>query len=118
MRFNRPQFTRTRFIQWCFTLFAVALVGRAAYVQLLHGAEWRAKARRLHESGTPVQAPRGMILDATGALLVESREQVRIEVAPREVAGLPTLSPRPDTTKKVKQKERLTEKVKSIAKKR
>ncbi|NBW64462.1 hypothetical protein EBR44_01630, partial [bacterium] len=72
--------SRTGFIHGCFTAFAVALVGRAAYVQLLHGAEWRAKARRLHESGTPVQAPRGMILDATGSLLVESREQVRLEV--------------------------------------
>jgi cell division protein FtsI (penicillin-binding protein 3) len=118
MRFTLQRFTRTSFIQWGFTLFAVALVARAAYVQLLHGAEWRAKARRLHESGTPVQAPRGMILDATGALLVESREQVRIEVAPREVAGLPKLSTRPDTTKKVKQTQRLTEKVKTVAKKR
>ena len=82
---------RTRVIHGCFALFAAALVGRAGYVQLLHGAEWRAKARRLHEAGAPVQAPRGMILDATGALLVESREQVRLEVAPREVAGLPKI---------------------------
>ena len=109
---------RTRVIHGCFALFAAALVGRAGYVQLLHGAEWRAKARRLHEAGAPVQAPRGMILDATGALLVESREQVRLEVAPREVAGLPKLGAVSDTVKKGKKKESLSDKVKSVARKR
>lgn len=109
--------SRTGLVHGGFVLFASVLVGRAAYVQLLHGSEWRARARRLHEAGAPVQAPRGMILDATGTLLVESRELVRLEVAPREIAGLPKLGTPRDTTRK-KKSESVTEKVKSVARKR
>lgn len=111
--------SRTTLMHGGFLLFAGVLVGRAAFVQLVHGAEWRAKARRNHEAGAPVQAPRGMILDATGTLLVESREQVRLEVAPREIAGLPKLGTPPDTSKKAKKKdESLTDKVKSVGRKK
>jgi cell division protein FtsI (penicillin-binding protein 3) len=70
-----------------FLLFAVVLAGRAAQVQLFQTAAWRAKARQQQLSASPLPAPRGMILDESGAMLVESRQLVRLNVAPREVAG-------------------------------
>ena len=70
-----------------FLLFAVVLAGRAAQVQLFQTAAWRAKARQQQLSASPLPAPRGMILDESGAMLVESRQLVRLNVAPREVAS-------------------------------
>ena len=66
-------------------LFALALVGRAAWVQLWEGRAWAARAVRQHFSDAPVPAPRGDILDATGEPLAASREMLRLAVAPREV---------------------------------
>jgi cell division protein FtsI (penicillin-binding protein 3) len=65
--------------------FAVALVGRAAWVQLWQGNAWAARAERQHFTDAPVPAPRGDVLDATGERLAESREMLRLAVAPREV---------------------------------
>jgi cell division protein FtsI (penicillin-binding protein 3) len=65
--------------------FAVAIVGRAAQVQLWQGAQWRARAERQHMAAANVPAPRGVILDASGIPVAESRERVRLSVAPREV---------------------------------
>ena len=65
--------------------FAVALVGRAAWVQLWQGNAWAARAERQHFTDAPVPAPRGDVLDASGERLAESREMLRLAVAPREV---------------------------------
>lgn len=65
--------------------FAVALVGRAAWVQLWQGNAWAARAERQHFTDAPVPAPRGDVLDATGERLAESREMLRLAVAPREL---------------------------------
>jgi cell division protein FtsI (penicillin-binding protein 3) len=65
--------------------FALALVGRAAWVQLWQGNAWAARAERQHFTDAAVPAPRGDVLDATGQRLAESREMVRLAVAPREV---------------------------------
>ena len=65
--------------------FAVALLGRAAWVQLWQGNAWAARAERQHFTDAPVPAPRGDVLDATGERLAESREMLRLAVAPREV---------------------------------
>ena len=66
-------------------LFAVALVARAAQVQLLEGDEWAARAERQHFVSTSRPAMRGAIVDATGNVLVETRELRRISIAPREL---------------------------------
>lgn len=66
-------------------LFALALVGRAAKVQLLDSDRWRSRARYQQVAASPLPAPRGMIRDASGDVLVESREMVRLRVAPREL---------------------------------
>jgi cell division protein FtsI (penicillin-binding protein 3) len=72
-------------------LFAVALLGRAAWVQLWMGDAWAARAVRQHFTDAPVPAPRGDILDASGEPLAESREMVRLAVAPRDVRQPGTL---------------------------
>ena len=72
-------------------LFALALLGRAAWVQLWEGQAWAARAVRQHFTDAPVPAPRGDILDATGEPLAESREMLRLAVAPREVRQPGTL---------------------------
>ncbi len=65
--------------------FAVALIGRAAWVQLWQGNAWAARAERQHFTDAPVPAPRGDVIDATGEPLAESREMLRLAVAPREL---------------------------------
>lgn len=76
---------RPRLIHAALALFAVAVVGRAAKVQLLDAERWRARALDQQVAAAPLPAPRGAILDAGGQVLVESREMVRLRVAPREV---------------------------------
>lgn len=66
-------------------LFAAALVARAAKVQIIEGDEWAERAKRQHFQTSPLNAPRGEILDASGDVLVESREVARVAIAPPEV---------------------------------
>ena len=66
-------------------LFALALVAKAGYEQLVRHDYWKAIALRQHFASSDLPAPRGQILDAGGNTLVESREMVRISVAPRQV---------------------------------
>jgi cell division protein FtsI (penicillin-binding protein 3) len=66
-------------------LFALALVARAAKVQVFEGKDWVARATRQHFFAGSQSAPRGEILDASGNMLVESREMTRVAVALPEV---------------------------------
>jgi cell division protein FtsI (penicillin-binding protein 3) len=66
-------------------LFALALVVRAGKVQVIDGKRWSERAKRQHFATTSMSAPRGDILDANGAPLVESREMVRVAVSLPEV---------------------------------
>lgn len=66
-------------------LFAIAILVKAAAVQLVHGKDWRERAERQQTSDRVVPAPRGEILDATHRVLAESHDMVRLEIAPREV---------------------------------
>lgn len=79
--------SRVGLVHAAFALFGVVLVGRAAQVQLFQTSIWRTKARNQQMAASPLPAPRGMIVDESGAMLVESRQLVRLNVAPREVAG-------------------------------
>ena len=72
-------------------LLALAVLGKAAHVQLIQGRAWSNLARRQHFSAREVPAPRGRILDASGRTLATSREVVRLEVAPREARDLRAL---------------------------
>ncbi|HEY7393413.1 MAG TPA: penicillin-binding transpeptidase domain-containing protein [Gemmatimonadaceae bacterium] len=66
-------------------IFAVAILVRAARVQLVQGGTWRVRAERQQTREHEVPAPRGEILDATHRVLAQSRETVRLEITPREV---------------------------------
>lgn len=66
-------------------LFAIALVARAAQVQLVEYDQWAARAERQHFVSASRPATRGAILDAAGNVLVETRELRRISIAPREL---------------------------------
>ena len=68
-----------------FVLFALALVARAAKVQVVEGKEWVSRGKRQHYVASAAAAPRGEILDASGNTLVESRELTRVAVALPEV---------------------------------
>lgn len=66
-------------------IFALALIAKAGYEQLFRSDYWSKIGQRQHYVSSGLPAPRGQILDATGRPLVESREMVRISVAPRQV---------------------------------
>lgn len=83
MRFPRP--SRAGVVHAALLLFAVALVARAAQVQLLEHDKWAARAERQHFVSASRPATRGAILDAAGNVLVETRELRRLSIAPREL---------------------------------
>lgn len=66
-------------------LFALVLLGKSAHVQLFQQGRWEARATRQQVQERTLPAPRGDILDATGAVLAQSRAVVRLAVAPHEV---------------------------------
>ena len=66
-------------------LLALAVIGKAAKVQLLQGRAWSASAIRQQSTESVIPAPRGDILDAAGEMLAQSRETVKLDVAPVEV---------------------------------
>jgi len=77
--------TRVAVIHAFFVLFAIALVARAAKVQVVEGKQWVARGKRQHFFASALSAPRGQILDASGNTLVESREMTRVALALPEV---------------------------------
>jgi cell division protein FtsI (penicillin-binding protein 3) len=66
-------------------LFAMAILARAVQLQVVEHDTWLRVADRQHVDQQTVTPLRGAILDATGTVLVESREQVKLSIAPREV---------------------------------
>jgi cell division protein FtsI (penicillin-binding protein 3) len=72
-------------------LFSVALLVKAAHVQLWQRGRWTARAVRQQVAERVIPAPRGEIVDAAGEVLARSRDVLRLEVAPREVRDRATL---------------------------
>lgn len=83
--------SRVGAVHGAFVLFAVALVGRAAWVQLGQADRWRDLARGQQATPTVLPAVRGPILDAAGTVLVESRSLVRLDIAPNEIRRMDAL---------------------------
>jgi cell division protein FtsI (penicillin-binding protein 3) len=73
-------------------VFAVALIGRAAQVQLLQRGKWVELARHEHFAPAPNVPPRGPILDATERVVAASREVVHFSIAPTQVPDLAALA--------------------------
>jgi cell division protein FtsI (penicillin-binding protein 3) len=82
---RRPRFDRTALVHAGLVVFALALVFKAAKVQLWEGKMWAARADRQHFANAANTAPRGPILDGRGVTLVESRELLQLRVAPRQL---------------------------------
>ena len=76
---------RVGIVHAALALLALAVLGKAAHVQLVQGRAWAELARRQHFTAKDVPAPRGLIMDASGRALATSREVVRLEIAPKEV---------------------------------
>jgi len=77
--------SRLALLHTLLVLFAVALVGRAAQVQLWQRGTWRARAEAQHFKDVALTAPRGDIFDERGVPLARTRAAVRLSVAPREL---------------------------------
>jgi len=80
---TRP--SRVGLVHVMLALFAIAIVVKAAHIQLGQRARWVARAERQQSTERIVPAPRGDILDADGQMLAQSRETVKLDVAPPEV---------------------------------
>jgi cell division protein FtsI (penicillin-binding protein 3) len=65
--------------------FALAVIGKSAWVQLRQGRSWAASAQRQQSTARVIPAPRGEMLDAAGETLAQSRETVKLDVAPPEL---------------------------------
>jgi cell division protein FtsI (penicillin-binding protein 3) len=63
----------------------MALVGRAAWVQLWDGERWTRLAEGQHYARTSVPAPRGEILDVAGVPLARSEVRVHLNIVPPNV---------------------------------
>jgi cell division protein FtsI (penicillin-binding protein 3) len=84
--------SRIAIVQGALVVFALALVAKAGYEQLYRKDYWSKIGQRQHYASSGLPAPRGDILDATGRTLVESREMVRLSVAPRQVKNRAALA--------------------------
>lgn len=67
-------------------LFGAAIVAKAAQLQIVEHGRWAALADQQHVRDNEVTPPRGPILDATGNVLVETRELMRLTIASHELA--------------------------------
>jgi len=80
---TRP--SRVGLVHVALALFAIAIAVKAARIQLGQRARWAARAERQQSTERVLPAPRGEILDAEGNMLAQSRETVKLDVAPPEV---------------------------------
>ena len=86
-----PRNRRIGIVHAALALLAVAVLLKAAHVQVVQGRAWSNLARRQHYAAKELPAPRGLIIDASGRTLATTREVVRFEVAPREVKEIRAL---------------------------
>lgn len=68
-------------IHGALVVFVLALIARAAQVQLLEHEQWSRRAETQHTAEASLPAPRGAIEDATGTTLARSRELVSLSFA-------------------------------------
>ncbi|MGQ0562757.1 MAG: penicillin-binding transpeptidase domain-containing protein [Gemmatimonadota bacterium] len=85
---------RRRFLLLGIVAAAFFMIGRALQLQVLHTADWQARAREQHARQSILPAPRGTIYDRDGVPLAASSEAFRINVAPREVKERAALATR------------------------
>ncbi|HEY5441089.1 MAG TPA: penicillin-binding protein 2 [Gemmatimonadaceae bacterium] len=80
--------SRVGIIHLALALFVVVLLVKTARVQLWDGRRLAASAVHQQSTTSAIPAPRGEILDSRGQVLAQSRETVKIDIAPKEVRDL------------------------------
>ena len=81
----RPQ-ARIAAIQFGFALGVIAILARAAQLQLMQGGRWAEQAQRQRTERTILPARRGALFDRNGVPLAVSQEYYHVGVAPNELA--------------------------------
>lgn len=76
---------RIQVVQWGMLLALVALVGRAAQVQLVQGGRYAAEARTQRTDRVVLEARRGTLYDRHGTPLGVTQETYHVGVAPNEL---------------------------------
>jgi cell division protein FtsI (penicillin-binding protein 3) len=76
---------RVGFIQFCLMLGTLAVLAKAAKLQLVEGDQWAAKARSQRTVHEEIPAWRGTIHDRSGMTLVGSQLHYRVNIAPDQV---------------------------------
>ena len=80
---TRP--SRVGIIHLALALFVIALIVKTARVQLWDGRRLAASGVHQQTTTSAIPAPRGVIFDSRGQTLAQSRETVKIDIAPKEV---------------------------------
>lgn len=70
-------------------IILVFVLGRGAYLQLIHGADYRAKAEHNRVDSVIIPAPRGILFDRNHTQLVENVSSTDLVFSPKK---LPTIS--------------------------
>ncbi|MGC8486102.1 MAG: penicillin-binding protein 2 [Candidatus Baltobacteraceae bacterium] len=86
-RFERPARRLAGFAAFAVLIFAV-LIGRLIDVQIVHGSEYRAQAEANQIRLIRVAAPRGLIVDRHGKVMVRSRPSFVVALVPSLVKHL------------------------------
>jgi cell division protein FtsI (penicillin-binding protein 3) len=76
---------RIGLLQASLVLGLLAVVGRAAQVQIVQGKRWAAEAERSRTEVEQLEARRGTLYDRNGLPLAVTQEFYRVGIAPREV---------------------------------
>lgn len=79
--------TRIAVLEVSFALATLALLSRAAYVQLYQGGRWAKAAAAQRTTREVLQARRGALLDRNGVPLAVTQEYYHVGIAPNEVAA-------------------------------
>ena len=82
---DRPQ-ARIAAIQFGFALGIIAILARAAQLQLVQGGRWAEQAQRQRTERAILPARRGALFDRNGVPLAVSQEFYHVGVAPNELA--------------------------------
>jgi cell division protein FtsI (penicillin-binding protein 3) len=82
---DRPQ-ARIAAIQFGFALGVIAIIARAAQLQLMQGGRWAEQAQRQRTERAILPARRGALFDRNGVPLAVSQEFYHVGVAPNELA--------------------------------
>jgi cell division protein FtsI (penicillin-binding protein 3) len=77
---------RLLLLELAFGLAVLAVVGRAAELQLLQGSDWKREAERQRKVKLVLPAKRGGIFDRNGVALALTQEYYHVGVAPNELS--------------------------------